>query len=264
MAEGSKVYLVGAGPGDPDLLTVKARRALESADVVVYDRLVYDAILDLVPIGAARINVGKQPNTHHVPQHEINTLLIKLAKGEKRRVVRLKGGDPFIFGRGGEEALALAAHGIETEVIPGVTAASGCAAALGIPLTHRGYATGVRYLTGHCRDDTPLDLDWDGLADPDTTLIVYMGKANIRRIAAALMAKGLSPATPVAAVQSGTTDDERHLFSTLDRIAESIRAAGLDGPVLFVIGRVVTLAADYCKQEEMADATQAPHQAVHG
>jgi len=257
MSRGTKVFLIGAGPGDPELLTLKAHRILKNADVVVYDRLVSDKILDLVPPGTARIDVGKQPCAHPVPQDEINALLVRLAEDGKRRVVRLKGGDPFTFGRGGEEAQALADHGIDVEVVPGVTAASGCAAALGIPLTHRGLAKGVRYITGHCREGADLDFDWAGLADPDTTLVVYMGKANIGRITTEILARGMEPTTPVAAIVHGTTDEQQHLFSTLGRIAGAVRAAEFDGPVLFVIGSVVLLASAYQEEGEEADAIQA-------
>jgi uroporphyrin-III C-methyltransferase len=177
---GSKgiVYLVGAGPGDPELLTLKARRLLDEADVVVYDRLVSDDILALIPVGTAKISVGKQPRSHPVPQPEINALLARLAS-TGRTVVRLKGGDPFMFGRGSEEAAYLIEQGIAFSVVPGVTSASGCAAAVGLPLTHRGLATGVRFITGHCREDLELDLDWRGLADPNTTLVIYMGRTNV-------------------------------------------------------------------------------------
>ncbi len=257
MSGKAKVFLIGAGPGDPELLTLKAHRLMKNADVIVYDRLVSEAILDLVPPGTARIDVGKQPNVHPVPQDEINTLLVRLAEDGKRRVVRLKGGDPFTFGRGGEEAQALADHGIDVEIVPGVTAASGCAAALGIPLTHRGLANSVRYITGHCREDADLDFDWAGLADPNTTLVVYMGKANIGRITTEILARGTDPSTPVAAIVHGTTDRQHHLFSTLDRIAGAVRAAKLDGPVLFVIGDVVSLAPEYQEEREEADAVLA-------
>lgn len=243
MSREPTVYLVGAGPGDPELLTLKARRLLDEADVVVYDRLVSDAVLALIPPGTARINVGKQPKNHPCPQTDINALLIGLAKSGKRRVVRLKGGDPFIFGRGSEEMLALNAHGIACEVVPGITAASGCAAQLGIPLTHRGLAAGVRYVTGHCHEDAELDFDWRGLADPETTLVVYMGKANIGRIAREIMDRGLNPATPVAAVCNGTTARQRHLFANLGDVAEKVENAGFEGPVLFIIGRAVAVAA---------------------
>lgn len=236
------VYLVGAGPGDPDLLTIKARRLLEEADVIVYDRLVSREILALIPSGTARISVGKQPKSHPVPQAEINTLLIRLAEAG-RRVVRLKGGDPYLFGRGGEEAEHLVAYGIRFEVVPGVTSASGCAAAFAIPLTHRGLASGVRFITGHCRDDGELDLDWHGLADADTTLVIYMGTANLPQIAVRLISHGLSEATPAAAVCNGTRPEQRCIVSTLGEIAGAVADAGFDGPTLFYIGRVVQLAS---------------------
>ncbi len=239
---GSIVYLVGAGPGDPELLTCKARRLIEIADAVVYDRLVADEILDLIPPGVARFNVGKRSGFHPVPQGEINALLVALAQ-EDRRIVRLKGGDPFLFGRGSEEAAHLAAAGIVCEIVPGVTSASGCAAALGLPLTHRGLAEGVRLVTGHCREDAELDFDWRGLADPDTTLVVYMGFANIGRIAQRLMLHGLAAATPAIAVCNGTTPRQRHVRATLGTIAAVAGRAGFDGPVLFIIGRTAALAA---------------------
>lgn len=235
-----KVWLVGAGPGDPDLLTVKALKLLGQAEVVVFDRLVSGAILGLVPKGTARIDVGKRPQSHPVPQDEINRMLIALARAG-RRVVRLKGGDPFLFGRGGEEALALNSAGIAFEVVPGITSAQGCAAAIGMPLTHRGIAEGVRFLTGHCRAGEALDFDWDGLADPATTLVVYMGLANIAKIATALAMHGRSPGTPVLAVSRGTLPDERRLLSTLGTITRDVEVAELASPTLFVIGEVVSL-----------------------
>ena len=235
------VYLVGAGPGDPDLLTLKAHRLLQKADVVVYDRLVGEKILKLVPRGAMLISVGKAPRQHPIPQKEINLMLVSLAKAG-RTVVRLKGGDPFVFGRGSEEAEELADQGVRFEVVPGITAASGCGAALGIPLTHRGTATGVRFVTGHCREDRELDLNWASLADPDTTLVVYMGMANIEQIADRLIEHGLPPETPVAAINEGTTDKQRSVVAPLTGIAETARRAAFGGPVLFVIGRVVDMA----------------------
>ena len=264
MSREPKVYLVGAGPGDPELLTVKARRLLGEADVVVYDRLVSEDVLALIPPGTARIDVGKQPKNHPYPQREINALLVNLAKSGKRRVVRLKGGDPLIFGRGSEEMLALAAHGIACEVVPGVTAASGCAARLGIPLTHRGLASGVRYVTGHCRDDADLDFDWQGLADPETTLVIYMGKANIDRIAARVMAHGLDPATPVAAVCNGTTAAERYLFANLGNVAEMTESAGFEGPLLFIVGRAVNVAQALHDQPGDTDDWESVRQARVG
>lgn len=238
-----KVFLVGAGPGDPDLLTVKARRLIEEAEVVVYDRLVSEAILDLVPKGAARIFVGKESARHSLPQSETNVLLEKLAKA-RRRVVRLKGGDPFVFGRGGEEATHLARAGIAVEIVPGITAGSGCAAAAGIPLTHRGLATSVRFVTGHCRNDLPLDLNWESLADPDQTLVVYMGLAHIEEISERLIAAGLPRDTPVAAIARGTTHEQRIIEADLEMIAVKVREAPLSAPILFVIGKVVTLRAE--------------------
>ena len=236
-----KVYLVGAGPGDPELLTVKAMRCLERADVVVYDRLVSPEVLALVPQGAARICVGKQPGHHPIPQDEINGLLVRLAQSN-RNVVRLKGGDPFVFGRGSEEAGELSQAGVAFEVVPGITAAQGCAASLGVPLTHRGLASSVRYITGHCREDLELDFDWQGLADRDTTLVVYMGRANIREIAAKLEAHGLDGTTPVLAVCNGTTERARHLLSRLDDVARDVERSDFAGPVLFIVGKVAELA----------------------
>ena len=236
------VHLVGAGPGDPELLTVRARRLVETARTVVFDRLVTEEIMALVPPHALRLDVGKAPGRHRLAQPEINALLVDLARSGLE-VVRLKGGDPFTFGRGGEEAEHLRRHGITVEVVPGVTSASGCAAAIGVPLTHRGAAHGVRYVTGHCQGDAEPDLDWAGLADPDTTLVVYMGLARITEIAARLTEAGLPATTPVAAVQSGTTPRQRHLTASLGTVADIVRAlGGGGGPVLFIIGRVVALA----------------------
>ena len=236
-----RVDLVGAGPGDPDLLTVKALNCLKRADVIVYDRLVSLDIVNLAPAGAARISVGKQPSHHPVPQDEINQLLVRLAQ-KNRQVVRLKGGDPFIFGRGSEEAMELARHGVPFDIVPGITAAQGCAAALTVPLTHRGLASGVRYLTGHCRNDLDLDFDWQGLADPDTTLVIYMGRANIAVIADRLMEHGLDADMPVLVVCNGTTRLERQLKTSLRRVARDVGDVQFDGPVLFVIGKVASLA----------------------
>lgn len=235
-----RVFLVGAGPGDPELLTLKAVRMLGLAQVVVHDRLVSDEVLLLVPASARKIPVGKAPKSHPVPQERINEILIELAQ-QGLSVVRLKGGDPSIFGRGSEEAAALYAAGVPVEIAPGITAAQGVAAATGVPLTHRGLATGVRYVTGHCRSDLPLDLDWAGLADPNTTLVVYMGVANIAEIAAGLIAHGMPASLPVMAICNATTAKETRLISQLDGIAAETAVARLDGPVLFVIGEVVSL-----------------------
>jgi uroporphyrin-III C-methyltransferase len=238
-----KVFLVGAGPGDPELLTIKAARAIAEAEVVVYDRLVGEGILDLIPAGAARINVGKQAGHHPIPQPEINRILVRAAQNG-RRVVRLKGGDPFIFGRGCEEAAELARAGIPFEVVPGITAAQGCAASARVPLTHRALATGVRFVTGHCRADDPLDLDWASLADPATTLVVYMGLGNIDEIVRRLIEHGLPGDTPAIAISQGTTARERRFSAPLVALPAAARQADLPTPVLFIIGRVAALAAE--------------------
>jgi len=237
----SKVYLVGAGPGDPDLLTVKALKALEQADVVVYDRLVSDAVLDLIGSGVMRIFVGKAASNHHLPQDDINALLVRLA-GSNHTVVRLKGGDPFIFGRGSEEALYLARHGVPFEVVPGITAASGISASLGIPLTHRELSTGVRFVTGHARAGHALDLDWKSLACAQTTLVFYMGLANLPEISERLIGEGLSPSTPAAAVSHGTAPGQRQCVGTLQSLPGLVADLDLPAPVLIVVGRVVGLA----------------------
>jgi len=184
--------------------------------------------------------VGKAPGSHPVPQPEINRVLVDFAR-RGRTVVRLKGGDPFIFGRGSEEMEELRGAGIPCEIVPGITAAQGCAAGAGVPLTHRGLANGVRYVTGHCRADMALDLDWDGMVDPETTLVVYMGAANITEISARLMAHGMPGDLPVMAVNNGTTPRERRLVARLDTIAADATTAGFDGPVLFILGHVVGL-----------------------
>lgn len=234
------VYIVGAGPGDPELLTLKAAACLKKADVVVYDRLVSDEILDMVPEGVEKIFAGKAARDHHMVQDEINQTLIDLARQDKT-VVRLKGGDPFIFGRGSEEAVALAEQGIKFEIVPGITASAGCGAYAGIPLTHRGLATSVRFVTGHCRDGQHLDLNWQSLADPDTTLVIYMGLINIEKITAELIKAGLSEDTPAAGVERGTTQEQRTVITTLKDLATTIKDAHLSAPSLLIIGKVVEL-----------------------
>lgn len=236
-----RVYIVGAGPGDPDLLTVKALRLIKQAGVVVYDKLVSEAILTLIPAGTTRVFAGKVARRHHMPQSDINALLVGLARSS-RMVVRLKGGDPFVFGRGGEEAAHLAAAGIPYEVVPGVTSASGCSAYAGIPLTHRDLAHGVRYVTGHTKDDRDLELDWPRLADPDTTLVVYMGRTSARRISEQLIAHGLEPSTPAAAVIDGTRSSQHTISTSLARLPDQLDLLGSAAPTLIIIGRVVTLA----------------------
>jgi len=241
MSKSGVVYLVGAGPGDPDLLTVKALRLMREADVVVYDRLVSPEIMALIPSGVTRIAVGKAPGLHCVPQDQINGLLVGMASRE-RIIVRLKGGDPFVFGRGSEEALHLRRHGIRFEVVPGVTAAAAASAYAGIPLTHRAMSRGVRLVTGHLREDEELELDWERLADPTATLVVYMGLANIAVITARLVAAGRSADTPAAAVQEGSTPRQRSVCSTLGRLADDVERAGLAAPVAIIIGETVALA----------------------
>jgi uroporphyrin-III C-methyltransferase len=236
-----RVYIVGAGPGDPDLVTVKALRLLREADVIVYDKLVSTAILALIPPGTTRIFAGKVARNHHMPQQDINSLLVTLARSG-RTAVRLKGGDPFVFGRGGEEAAHLAACGIAYEVVPGVTSASGCSAYAGIPLTHRDLAHGVRYVTGHTKDGANLDLDWQRLADAETTLVFYMGRTSVGRISERLIAHGLDAATPAAAIINGTRPEQQTIITTLAALPERLAAIDASAPTLLVIGRVVALA----------------------
>jgi uroporphyrin-III C-methyltransferase len=236
-----RVYIVGAGPGDPDLVTVKALRLLREADVIVYDKLVSAPILALIPPGTTRIFAGKVARNHHMPQPEINSLLVSLARSG-RTVIRLKGGDPFVFGRGGEEAAHLAACGVTYEVVPGVTSASGCSAYAGIPLTHRDLAHGVRYVTGHTKDGEPLELDWQRLADPETTLVIYMGRTTVGRISERLIAHGLDAATPAAAIINGTRPDQQTIITTLALLPNRLAASDASAPTLLVIGRVVALA----------------------
>ncbi len=235
------VMLVGAGPGDPDLLTVKASRLIREVDVIVYDRLVAKPILELIPDSTEKIFAGKRASNHYMPQEDINNLLVDLARVGKK-VMRLKGGDPFVFGRGGEEALHLVRHGIPFEVVPGITSSAGCAAYAGIPLTHRGLAQGVRFVTGHSKGDEPLLLDWRSLADPDTTLVVYMGMTNVQEIADNLIANGLAPETPVAILNMGTRPQQRTLITSLVAMPNAVSEGNFKGATLFVIGRVVTLA----------------------
>lgn len=238
-----KVTLVGAGPGDPDLLTIKALRAIQEADVVVYDRLVSDEVMALVPRGTPRIYAGKSCKHKAMPQEEINALLIMLAK-KYARVVRLKGGDPFMFGRGGEEMLAIASQHIAYEIIPGITSAQGCATAAAIPLTHRGLATGVRFITGHRQESSasPLALNWQSLADPETTLVVYMGLVNIVDIVRNLLEHGLPASTPAAIIERGTTPQQRIFTSNLQDLPTMVEQQKIEAPSLVIIGQVVTLA----------------------
>ena len=232
------VSLVGAGPGDPELLTVKAVRRIEAADAIVYDRLVPASILALAPL-AESFYVGKARNVHALPQDEINALLVRLAQ-DGRRVVRLKGGDPFVFGRGGEEMEYLALHGIPFEVIPGISAANGVAAAACIPLTHRAHAQRCVFVTGHLKDGS-MDLDWPSLAKPGQTLVVYMGLTALPILCHELVRHGLAPATPAAVVQQGTLPGQRVVTATLETLARRAVAESLASPTLVIVGDVVSV-----------------------
>ncbi|WP_282610576.1 siroheme synthase CysG [Pelagibius sp. Alg239-R121] len=235
-----RVSIVGAGPGDPDLLTFKAMRALQHADVVVYDKLVGPEILDYARRDAERIYVGKTRGNHTRTQDEINGILVEEARLGKQ-VVRLKGGDPFIFGRGGEEQDYLVQHGIAVEVVPGITAAAGCAASSGIPLTHRDHAQAVTFVTGHAKDGEP-DLDWSALANLKQTLVIYMGVSTIARSCERLVQHGLDPQTPAAVIENGTLPEQRTVTGTLTDLASLVAANGIKGPGLFIVGDVVSAA----------------------
>lgn len=238
---GGRVSLVGAGPGDPELLTLRAARRLAEADVVIYDALVGAGVMALVPDHVERIYVGKETSNHTLPQEEISALLVEQAR-RGRRVVRLKGGDPFVFGRGGEELQILAAAGIPVEIVPGITAALGASAGTGIPLTHRDHAQSCIFVTGH-RQDGSLDLDWETLARPQQTLVIYMGIAALAAITEQLQAHGLAAATPVAVVRHASLPQQQTITGRLDDIAGRVHAAGIKPPALIIVGGVVSLHA---------------------
>ena len=249
------VHIVGAGPGDPDLLTIKALRLLQRADVILYDRLVRDEILSLARRDAERFYVGKAKSNHSVAQEDIEARMIELAR-EGKTVIRLKGGDPFVFGRGGEELDALRDANIPVFVTPGVTAATGCAAAANMALTHRDYAQAVTFVTGHAKGETDPALDWSALAALQNTLVVYMGVAKAETIAANLIAHGRDSATPVAVIENGTRANQKIVKGELGRLASLIAAGGIEGPALLVIGEVAALAdgetlADLIKKERL-------------
>jgi uroporphyrin-III C-methyltransferase/precorrin-2 dehydrogenase/sirohydrochlorin ferrochelatase len=234
-----EVVLVGAGPGDPGLLTLRALRAMQNADVILYDRLVSPEVLDLARRDAEKIYVGKSAGRAHVVQEGINELLVRLAR-EGKRVCRLKGGDPFIFGRGGEELEVLAAHGIRFEVVPGVTAAAGCAAYAGIPLTHRNHAQMLTFVTGHCKGETDK-VDWAMLARPGQTAVFYMGLGHLDNILERLREHGLTPSHAAAVIEQGTQSSQRVVTGTLTDLGQKVSEAGIQSPALLIVGEVTRL-----------------------
>ena len=252
--EPGRVYLVGAGPGDPDLLTLRAARLLAQADVVVYDNLVSPDVMDLVAPSAQRIYAGKQRDHHSMPQESINALLLRLAR-QGRHVVRLKGGDPFIFGRGGEEMQVLAEAGIAVEVVPGITAACGVSCYAGIPLTHRDYAQACVFVTGHLQDGS-AGLDWAALARPRQTVVIYMGLSGLPHLCAKLIEHGLPADWPAAIVQRGTQPSQRTVTGTLATLPARAAAAVLRAPTLIIVGTVVTLRDKLRWFEEAPDSTE--------
>lgn len=251
------VHIVGAGPGDPELLTLKALRLIQEADVVYHDRLVSDEILSLIRRDATCVPVGKAKGNHSVPQDQIHELLIQSAR-EGQRVVRLKGGDPFIFGRGGEELDAVEAAGITAFVVPGISSALGCAASAGIPLTHRDHAQAVTFVTGHAKESGVPDLDWPSLAKRGQTVTVYMGVGTAAAIAEKLIGAGRAPQTPVAVIENGTRDNEVRAYGMLEELPRLIEANGIKGPAMLIIGEVAALrvpaAASIPVQQEVVTA----------
>lgn len=251
---GGLVHIVGAGPGDPELLTIKALRLLQQADIVFYDKLVGEGVMDLIRRDADRVSVGKSKGNHSVPQTEIHDLLVSAAR-EGKRVVRLKGGDPFIFGRGGEELAALQAVGVETYIVPGISAALGCAASAGLPLTHRDHAQSVTFVTGHAKlgpDGSQVpDLNWQALAAPNQTVVVFMGVGMAGEISDKLIEAGRAGTVPVAVIENGTRDNEVRMFGTLAGLTELIAKGGIKGPALLIIGEVAGLALEAILKQSM-------------
>jgi len=234
-----EVYLVGAGPGDPDLLTFRALRLMQQADVVLYDALLGDGILDMVRRDAERIYVGKKKNNHALAQESISDLLIRLAR-EGKRVLRLKAGDPFTIGRGGEEIEALAENQIAFQVVPGITAAHGCASYSGIPLTHRDHAQACTFVTGHLKDGKP-NLNWEYLVQPNQTVAIYMGLSSLPQISASLISHGAAEDFPVAVIADGTRIGQKVVTGVLSDIVELVEKEGLKSPAMIIVGTVVTL-----------------------
>ena len=256
-----KVYLVGAGPGDPELMTLKAARLLAAADVVLYDRLIGDSVMDHCRADAERIFVGKRRARHRLPQVAIHELMIDRAR-RGLTVVRLKGGDPLIFGRAGEEITSLAAASVPVEVVPGVTAAAGCAAERLLSLTHRDHAQTLVITTGHRHDGT-VDLDWPALCRPQQTLVIYMSHYTTTAICAGLVAGGLPPELPACLIENGTRDDSRHILANLATLPALVEATAIEGPALLIVGRVLTAAsADGSGIAATTAATDQPEAAV--
>lgn len=250
-SNGGEVYLIGAGPGDPDLMTFKALRLLQKADVVLYDRLVAPEIVELCRKDAERVFVGKARAKHAVPQQDINKLLVQYAT-QGRKVARLKGGDPFIFGRGGEEIQELAEHHIPFQVVPGVTAAAGCASYAGIPLTHRDHAQSVRFVTGHLKDNS-INLPWAELVHTQQTVVFYMGLVGLPVICEQLMAHGRAPDTPIAIIQQGTTANQKVVTATLATMVSTLKQHPVQAPTLIIVGEVVSLRKKLAWYEQQGD-----------
>jgi uroporphyrin-III C-methyltransferase len=247
-----QVYLVGAGPGDPDLLTVKALRLIQNAQTLVYDRLISKDILKLAPATCSHIYVGKSTNRHTLPQEDINTLLVNMAKGGQT-VVRLKGGDPGIFGRAGEEAQALAEHNIAYEIVPGITAAQASASALGIALTHRDYAPKLTLISGHRMENKPFELDESELIDPNQTLVVYMGVSSASALSTQLLEAGRNADTPIALIERVSSPEQRVFLTTLDDLSATIERHQIKPPALIVVSKVVATCHQYAFESLVSD-----------